>query len=242
MHKLSIDGDQVDSIADRSSTDSIVDLIPDDPPGDSLPHNSQCTQKRLHFLYYAVVVILIQIVNALVTSFEYNFGYYLPTYLTTSVHRLDKHVSAHMASLVATAYAAGRLISILMAVKDRVQYIIYTCILMLLITNGLFFVCPAGDIGWIRFLMFAFGLSFSSLLPSMLAFIEQRVNITNSLNATMLCSATILFCINSIVIGSNVESNPQLFLYLNTAYPALFLGFFLAFHCTDLVKKRLTQR
>ena len=200
------------------------------------------TKKRLPFYYYCLLVVIIQAVNALEVSCEYNFDYYIPTYLSKSSHKLDKHMAAYMASIVGTAYAVGRFISILMAVKTRVHGIIYSSIFLLLVTNVLFFLCPTGDVNWIRPLMFMFGLGFASLFPALLSFIELRINVTNTLNATMLCFSTSLFCINSVIIGSSIESYPQLFLYLNTGYPLLFLVFFGLLHCTDLLKKRLLNK
>jgi MFS family permease len=248
-----IDGKESQVVEDSKPTNNSALATPDDLPTYSQVNQGDCNmtqstnplctiegdrrKTRLPVSYYAVVVILIQIVNAVEVSYEYNFDYFIPTYLNKGPPNLSKDVSAHLASVLGSAYAVGRFISMLMSVKTGVHRIIYGSVLLLLVSNILAFYCPPGRLDYLGPLIFLYGLGFSSLYPSMLTFIEERINITNTLNATMLCLSTALFCGNSVLIGSTIEKSPQLFIYLNIFYTLMFLVMFVLLHFTDLLKK-----
>lgn len=192
--------------------------------------------------YYVLLIFIIQCVNALEVSCESNFNYFLATYLSQGPQKLDKHMCAYMATMVGVGYTVGRFSSIFITPKGEVHRNVYGSVMLLLLCNVLIYICPLQRMEYLTPLMFFFGIGFSSLFPSMLVFVEQRINITNKLNASMLAISTTLFSINSWAIGEYMNSTPQMFLYLNAAYPALFFILFVALHGTDFLKRRLLNK
>lgn len=163
-------------------------------------------------------------------------------------HKLNPNQAANMATFVGCAYAIGRLFSIFFTIRGNVGLSIYGSVIVilsayiLLAFNILPDLLPFGKMTILTALSFMFGLGYSALYPNSIVFVEQRVCITNQLNAQMMAVSTILFSVNSYLIGDQIESRPELFIILNSSFHLLFLLLFVLFHSTDLLKKKLLNK
>lgn len=68
-------------------------------------------------------------------------------------------------------------------------------------------------------------------------FIEERINITTTLNSFTIAIQTALFCVESYRMGTIMNSDPSAFKRMNLIYTIIFACIFLLLHLTDAFKK-----
>lgn len=98
--------------------------------------------------------------------------YYTQHFLLKTTLNLTKSTAAYVTSIIYLTYGLGRFINIFISMKARTSQMIYLNITMMFIANVMIYFFIEHSI-WITYLAFIIlGFSYSSMLPSLIAFFE----------------------------------------------------------------------
>jgi len=137
-------------------------------------------------------------------QFGATYYQYIPLKLTASK-------SAEIVSAMALTYTIGRGISVLIAMKVKPEHMIaYQFLILLIGITILLFGQSSTTLIWIGSLTLSYG--FSSLFPSILAFISQHLTITNNIGAILIFSSSFLNMLSPFILGTYIESYPIIYI------------------------------
>lgn len=154
----------------------------------------------------------------------------------TDLH-LTKSTATFMASAMGGAYAIARGVSVLVATRVKVDYMLYTSLAIVMTGNILLttFANTSEVMIWIAIVLM--GAGFASLVPGLFSLVQQRIDVTNQVCGVIACAAPTCGIISALVLGSVAESNSMLFPYLNVgSTTATFLAL-IALHFSDKLRR-----
>jgi len=77
------------------------------------------------------------------------------------------------------------------------------------------------------------GVGHSCVFPGIYAFLEERINVTNSVCGCFMFASSIATTTNPVLIGYYIESFPMIFVYINVVSLVIVLMIFVGLHSTD---------
>lgn len=86
------------------------------------------------------------------------------------------------------------------------------------------------------------GLGISSAYPMYLAFVENRITVTNRISALQLFCACILSSLTPVLIGQYMEKNPIIFIWVNLGTICILIVVFISMHLMDLWIKAIESK
>ena len=192
--------------------------------------------------YYVSVILLGSALLCFYSGIEMNTFTFLPDFVVYVDLHLSKAKAAFMTSLLSAAFACSRGISIFVATRFKPMNMLYTNLVLIGVGNGLMltFANSSEHMLWLSLVIMGFG--YSCVFPGIYSFLEERINVTNTLCGLFMFASSIATTINPIILGYYIETNPLIFVYINLISLVTCLAVFVGLHSTDslLRKQELT--
>ena len=183
--------------------------------------------------YFFKIVILGSCLLCFYCGIELNTFTFLQDFVVYSDLRLTKSTGAYMLSVLSATFAACRGISIFVATRVKTTHMLYTN--MLLIGTGnvilLIFGNSNEQLLWLGLIII--GIGCSCVFPGIYSFLEERINVTNSVCGCFMFTSSIATTTNPILVGYFIESMPMIFVYINVVSLVICIFIFMALHSTD---------
>lgn len=192
---------------------------------------------RLPRSYFVTIISLGALILCFYAGIELNTFTYLQAFAVNIDLHLTKSTGAFMTSVVSASYTVSRGLSIFLATKFKTTTLLYFNLTMIGIGNVIVLInCNTNESGiWIGLIVMGFG--FSSVFPGIYAFLEERINVTNTVCGFFMFASSLATTINPIIEGKYIESYPLVFLYINIVSLIICLILFGALHYTDRTKR-----
>jgi FHS family Na+ dependent glucose MFS transporter 1 len=183
--------------------------------------------------YFYKIIILGSLLICFYTGIELNTFTFLPDFVIYSDLRLTKSTGAYMLSVLSATFAACRGISIIVATRVKTSDMLYTNMLMIGIGNAILLCYGNSSEKWTWVGFMVVGIGHSCVFPGVYAFLEERINVTNSVCGCFMFASSIATTTNPILIGYFVETMPMIFVYINVVSLVICLIIFIGLHSTD---------
>jgi fucose permease len=188
--------------------------------------------------YFIAVILIGGALLCFEMGIEQNTFNYLQTF---SVHvdlKLSKSTGAYMTSALSASYTASRLMAILFATKFSTLPMLYFDLIVILIGNLIvMFYANTSETGlWIGLIVL--GAGFSSCFPAIYAFLEERINVTNTVCGMFMFMSSIGTTVSPLLEGKYIETWPLIFVWINLVSVVICILLFIGLHCTDIMKQK----
>ena len=193
--------------------------------------------------YYVTVILLGSALLCFYSGIEMNTFTFFPDFAVYIDLHLSKSTAAYMTSLLSASFACSRGISILIATRFKPMNMLYFNLVLIGVGNSmmLMFANISEHMLWISLLIQGFG--YSCVFPGIYSFLEERINVTNSLCGLFMFASSIATTVNPIIVGYYIQTNPLIFVYINIVSLVICLVIFVALHSTDRsLRKSLISR
>jgi len=183
--------------------------------------------------YFYRVIIFGSLLLCFYSGIELNTFTFLQDFVVYSSLRLTKSTGAFMLSVLSATFAIFRGLSILVATRVKTSHMLYTNMALIGIGNLLLltFGNTSERLLWIALVIM--GAGYSCVFPGIYAFLEERINVTNSICGAFMFASSIATTTNPILVGLFIETNPMIFVYVNVVSLILCILIFFALHSTD---------
>ena len=204
-------------------TDESVNLIP----------------MRLPRSYFVTIIILGGSILCFYAGIELNTFTYLPAFAVNIDLHLSKSTGAFMTSVTSASYTVSRGLSIFLATRFKTTTLLYFNFSIIGVGNLLVlrYANSSETMLWVGLIVMGFG--FSSVFPGIYAFLEERINVTNTVCGFFMFASSLATTINPIIEGKYIEKYPLTFVYINIVSLICCIGLFIGLHHTDQTKSRL---
>lgn len=167
--------------------------------------------------------------------------FYTHNFLLKTSLNLSKSTATYVTSVIYASYGLGRFVNIFISMKARTSQMIYLNITMMLIANFMIYFFIEYNI-YICFTAFAvLGYSYSSMIPSLISFFEQRLNMTQKVSTLMVAFGTTIATLNHLIVGKIIEIDHNIYRIMSFIYTIIFALIFILFHSTDWLKKKILR-
>ena len=199
------------------------------PPGRS---------ERCHKILSYVFVVLVCIIVTLQVGCEINFVNFIPTYLTKlSSFNFDDTESSYISMILTGFVTFGRFVNIFLSLKIDTEFMIYINFTMMLGGNLILIFLSNHSVEFLWTGIGLIGLGFSSTYPLIIAFVEKRYLMTNSLSSLLEFSCLFFVCFSPIVLGHILDNIPDYFIYITTVISGILLIMFCSLHLLGSFRK-----
>lgn len=183
--------------------------------------------------YYVTVIALGSAFLCFYSGIEMNTFTFFPDFAVYIDLHLSKSKAAFMTSLLSAAFACSRGISIIIATRFKPMNMLYTNLILIGVGNGLLlvFANTSEHMLWLSLVLMGFG--YSCVFPGIYAFLEERINVTNTLCGLFMFASSIATTVNPVILGYYIETNPLIFVYINLFSLITCLAIFMGLHSTD---------
>lgn len=183
--------------------------------------------------YYVTVILLGSALLCFYSGIEINTFTFFPDFAVYIDLHLSKSKAAFMTSLLSAAFACSRGVSIILATKFKPTSMLYTNLVLIGLGNGLMLVSAntSEHMLWVSLILCGFG--YSCVFPGIYAFLEQRINVTNTICGLFMFSSSIATTINPLILGYFIETSTLVFVYINLVSLVTCLALFVGLHSTD---------
>lgn len=165
--------------------------------------------------YYLQMITLGSLLLCFYTGLELSTLNFLPEFAHVVGVRMTKSRAAFLASVTSSAYAVNRVISILVATKLKAKTMLYISFAALVVGNTILLIFSnySEVMMWIGCVII--GAGHSCVMPCIMAFLEERMNVTTTVCSIFLFSSCTANIVTPILIGSYIESFPMIYVYIN---------------------------
>ncbi|KAI1285830.1 Major facilitator superfamily domain-containing protein 4B [Halotydeus destructor] len=186
--------------------------------------------------YYVIVIVIGGLLLCFEAGLEQNTMNYLSTFVVHVDLKLSKSTGAFMTSAMSASYTISRLLSIFLATRLPTVLMLYLDFAVMLVGNVLVLkFCNTSEVGlWIGLIVMGFG--FSSCFPAIYSFLEERINVTNTVCGIFMFASSIATTIEPLFEGQYIEEWPEIFVYINVASVLACVVLFVCLHYTDHLK------
>ncbi|RWS29144.1 sodium-dependent glucose transporter 1-like protein [Leptotrombidium deliense] len=191
-----------------------------------------CNWKPVRMMsWYISVVVGLGFITILVYSgFEISYMQFMPILVTQSKLNVSDTDAAFMNSAMNVAFTCFRGISIIANMIIESKILIYFDLFVLSIATTILFIFINTSQTMLYVGNILMGVGFSSIYPSIYAFVEQYIDVTNFIGSLFAFASGVTAIIYPPVIGEYIERNPLVVLYLNVMSISLTLFAFVALH------------
>ena len=181
-------------------------------------------------------VILVCVIVAIEVGNEINFANFLPVFLTKQPYSFDEIKASYISIILTGCITIGRFINIFLSLKIETEFMIYVNFLLMFTGNLILTFCGnSSTLIWTGIGLI--GTGFSSTYPLIIAFVEKRYLITNSLSSLLEFSCLFLLCVVPVAFGHIIDNIPSYFIYINTFTNLLILTLFISLHLLGSFRK-----
>lgn len=178
-----------------------------------------------------VFVVLVCIIVTLQVGCEINFVNFVPTFLTKlSSFNFTETEASYISIVLTGCVTIGRFLNIFLSLKIETEFMIYVNFVLMLAGNLIFVFLSDNSEALVWTAMCLVGLGFSSTYPLIIAFVEKRYLMTNSLSSLLEFSCLFFVCFSPIAFGHILDNMPTYFVYINTFTNMLLLILFSFLH------------
>ena len=184
--------------------------------------------------------ILIVIFGAILISFygttEATMFQYLSTYSHYSPIQFTADQGDSLIIALTLSYVIAKLIFILMSLKFTPQTILYQTFLLIIIAYAVFVYGKKSEpMVWLGTVLI--GIGFSASYPSIFAYLEQYLEMTNKKGTIFVFSCGLLAIINPLVVGNYIEDQSIVLMYLCLVNTSVSICSFIAIHFIVLLSQ-----
>lgn len=79
------------------------------------------------------------------------------------------------------------------------------------------------------------------MLPLLINFFEERLNMTMRVSTLMVASGTTIATLNHMIVGRIIEIDYNIFRTMSFIYTIILIFIFIVFNLTDLIKKKFIK-
>ncbi|RWS22781.1 sodium-dependent glucose transporter 1-like protein [Leptotrombidium deliense] len=192
--------------------------------------------------YYAVFISCAALMLCFYLGVEMNLFNYLPTFIIELKMNISRTTNSFMNAAFSGVYTGFRFISIFVARKVKPVVMLYMSLSTLLFAH--IFILTFGHDSeamlWITVVIAGAGCSW--VYPTFYAFVEERIDVTNSIGALFMFSSSVITTVTPLIVGNTIEKMPLMFVYVNVASLLFVVAFFISMHTTDRWKKSILQK
>ncbi|KAJ6643567.1 Sodium-dependent glucose transporter 1 [Pseudolycoriella hygida] len=217
------------SISSSSSTSSISASTPLLPRN----RNRNLLKRKIYLIVLSCCVI------GFYSALELCTQQFLPTYAHFSPMKLSPTEGARVLFGLQLGFTIGRFVGIFLVQKISPHFIFTGNLILLTISNTILFVWGGHSITllWVGSIMIGVGMS--TVYPSLYAFIEKYLFITESVSGIITVSSSFVAAMYPVIVGNSVETNPEILMYVNyVSISVCYIAFSLLFSMTFMRRSR----
>ncbi|KAG4071203.1 hypothetical protein HA402_001193 [Bradysia odoriphaga] len=142
---------------------------------------------------------------------------FLPTYTHFSPMKLSPTEAAKVLFGLQLGFTIGRLVGIFLILKIQPHFIFAANLILLAISNTILYIWGGSSMTmlWVGSVMIGVGMS--TVYPSLYAYIEKYLFITESVSGVITIAASCMSAIYPLIVGNSIETNPEILIYVNYA-------------------------
>ena len=147
------------------------------------------------------------------TAGELNSMFFASNYVTFLGNQ--QSTGAHLTTLMLASFSIFRLLSIYIATKLDTLYMIYIHVLMIGVSNLILYAAGSASFYILALAFILLGASLSSVFPALYALMEELIDVTDFICGLFMFCSAIAVSVTPILEGAFLESNPNIFIYIN---------------------------
>lgn len=147
------------------------------------------------------------------TAGELNSMFFASNYVTFLGNQ--QSTGAHLTTLMLASFSIFRLLSIYIATKLDTLYMIYIHLIMIGFSNIILYAAGSASFSILAIAFVLLGASLSSVFPALYALMEELIDVTNFICGLFMFCSAIAVSVTPILEGAFLESNPNIFIYIN---------------------------
>lgn len=151
-------------------------------------------------------------------STERNTLSYLPSFLTILDEPVDKLTASHMISTLTAVFAAANGLAILISTRVSVSHMLSGFFILIMGGNLLLvsFANTSESMIWVAVVVL--GMGHSSAIPCIYSFIEQKINVTNTVVGVFMAAGSVFGVVSTMILGQLMKMYPLTLVYSNLVY------------------------
>lgn len=190
-------------------------LVDEKSSPDSLLQSSTSSSEKS--LYTTKNNISLIIAGCLLLSFyvvcEMNSFVFAPNFIVYVGFSEEK--SAHLAFLMASAFAICRLFSIIIATRVSTLSMLYIHLTIIGLGNFVLLVSPRDSLLTLSIGLCILGAGLSAVFPALYAFYEELMTVTNGICGIFMFASALSVSVTPIFEGKFLPTHPPVFVYIN---------------------------
>lgn len=210
-----------ESLSSRSSSSSVSVTTP------LISRNRNASKRKFYVIGLSCCVI------GFYSALELCTQQFLPTYAHFSPMKLSPTEGARVLFGLQLGFTIGRLVGIFLVRKIRPHFLFAGNLILLTISNTILFVWGGSSIKllWLGSIMIGVGMS--TVYPSLYAFIEKYLFVTETVSGIITVSGGFVSSIYPVIVGNSVVTNPEILMYVNyVSISVCWIAFSLLFSLT----------
>ena len=188
--------------------------------------------------YLLTVILLGALILCFETGIEINSFSYLQTFVVHVDLKLSKSTGAYMVSVIRGSYMISRGLNIFLAAKFNPKFLLMIDFALIAVGNTLLLIFANSDqtMIWIGIILMGFG--FSPVYPMVYSFLEERINVTNTVCGFFMFSSALMTIVNPLIEGKFIEEYPLIYVYINIGCLAVCFMTFIWLITTDRTRSK----
>lgn len=212
-----------------------IDSNIQEPPvaGTSWERNRNARKRKIYVIGLSCCVI------GFYSALELCTQQFLPTYTHFSPMKLSPTDGARVLFGLQLGFTISRFVGIILVQRVRPHFIFVGNLILLTISNTILFIWGGSSMTmlWVGSVMIGVGMS--TVYPSLYAFIEKYLNITETVSGVITISGGFISSIYPVIVGNSVEAKPEILMYVNyISISVCYVSFSLLFCMTYMRSSR----
>ncbi len=140
---------------------------------------------------------------------------FLPTFAHFSPMKVPPTEGAKVLFGLQLGFTIGRFVGIFLVLKIRSHFIFAGNLVLLSISNTILFIWGGTSMTWLWVGSIMIGVGMSTVYPSLYAFIEKYLFVTESVSGIITIAGGFVSSIYPLIVGNSVETNPEILMFVN---------------------------
>ena len=195
--------------------------------------------KNLSEGYYVYFVVMIVIIVSFQMSNEVNTTYFLTATLEKSKNlKLNQQDAAKTFAILQTVITIARFLNIFLSFKVNAVANLYFNFAAMMSGIIMLVIYLSKSLFYTKIGISLLGLGQSSTYPLLIAFVEQRITLTNRVSSIMSFSSVFGLSVSPLVIGSLIDDNPNSFVYITLFVTIVTISVFTKLYFMEVLRLR----
>ena len=220
-----------------NSSSSMGQLVHDDAAAAA----GGCDDKKEGNRYWYTIVLIGTLLLAFYAGVEIPTVTFWPKFAQSlGLPQVTESRATFMSSVLSGAYCVGRGASIFLATRVKTRRMLYGCMTLLTLGNGLLlFFSHSEPMLWVCLVILGFG--HSCVIPAIMSMCEERINVTNAACSCFIFGSVVNTIITPAVLTAVVETTPLVLVYMNAGGLAVCFLLFALLHVIEKRRKRASR-